>query len=226
MLTLYLACLICGGVLLAISMFTGGDGGADVEHGLDVHVDTSLDAPASGELVELPNAGDQVAFGDHGANTVGDVAHGGALSAAFEFFSFRNIVYLTTFFGLTGSVLTLLNTPAIVTTISALGMGSFAMWVGHKFMKYLKSSESGQALHVRDLIGHVAVVSLPPTRSGRGKIRVRAGDRFVELLALVHPDSRHEQLPYGARVFVLDIERNTAFVDAVDEMDEEADSAS
>ena len=135
MLTLYLACMVFGGVLLTISLFAGGDADTDVDHSMDMHgdvdmdhtldvhadIDHSLDVHADLEMdtaVEM-----QAEFGDsdlpaemtvdadHPAvAAVDDIdagGHGGsALSAAFEFFSFRNMVYMTTFFGVTGSVRT------------------------------------------------------------------------------------------------------------------------
>lgn len=243
MLTLYLACLISGGILLIISMFSGGDADGDMDHGLDAHsdFDHSLDAHAGfdhsldahADISHGLDAHGEIASSDagggldHGVDshipaTVvghGDVSHsgdGGALAAAFQFFSFRNIVYLTTFFGLTGSLLTWLGTAAGVTLIAAAGMGAFAMTVGHKFMSYLKASESGQGFHERDFVGHVGTIALATTKEQKGKVRLSTGGQVIELLAQVHPDSEREAFRYGEHVLILDIEKNIALIDEAD----------
>ena len=148
------------------------------------------------------------------------MTHDGALAAAFQFFSFRNIVYLTTFFGLTGSVLTWLGTAAGITLVTAGGMGAFAMMIGHKFMSYLKSSETGQGLHERDFVGHVGRITLSPTKARKGKIRLSVGGQMVELVSIIHPDSTREDFRYGEHALVLDIERNVALLDEADFADE------
>ena len=249
MLTLYLACLAFGGVLLTISLFAGGDsdsdidanhsldvhGDVDVDHSLDVHADVS-DVPADiGDMDADIGGGDIEAAGDIGGSdipagatvdadhpavaTVEDAAgagHASPLAAAFEFFSFRNLVYMTTFFGLTGSVLTWLAMPFGITLGSALGMGLFAGVVGHRFMRYLRGSESGQAVHVHQLIGHKGAVSLPPSKTRKGKVRIVTGGNVIELIALVHEDAPDEEIPYGEEIFILSLEKDVAYVDRAD----------
>lgn len=248
MLTLYLACLISGGILLMISMFSGGDADGDMDHGLDAHsdFDHSLDAHAGFDHSLEAHAdisqgldanGDIVSSGaegglDHGVdshvpvhvgnNDVTQSGDGGALAAAFQFFSFRNIVYLTTFFGLTGSLLTWLGTAAGVTLIGAAGMGAFAMIVGHKFMSYLKASESGQGFHERDFVGHVGTIALATSKEQKGKVRLSTGGQVIELLAQVHPDSERQAFRYGEHVLILDIEKNIALIDEADFADDSA----
>jgi hypothetical protein len=218
MLTLYLACLISGAGLLAISLFTGGDGDADVDHSLDAHADLdhTLDAPADAlHSIEAHGGGDAITIVGDAQPLPSDVgpAQHGELSSAFQFFSFRNIVYLTTFFGLTGSVLTLLGTAGVVTLLSSFGMGAFAMMVGHKFMRYLKESESGQSIHAREFIGHIATVTLPPARNRFGKIRLTVGAHTIEFTAVVHPECRTDEFRTGDRVLILDMEKNVACID-------------
>ncbi|MCB2203902.1 hypothetical protein KQI65_04080 [bacterium] len=249
MLTLYLACLVFGGVLLTISLFAGGDADADVDHGMDLQgdvdmdhsidlhgdvdmdhtldlqgdVDTAVDLQAEFGEGDLP--ADMTVDGGHPAvDTVQDIESGGhgtsALSAAFEFFSFRNMVYMTTFFGLTGSVLSWLTMPFGLTLGSSIGMGLFAGVVGHRFMRYLKGSESGDALHIASLIGHVAVVTLPVTKFRRGKVRVEAAGQIVELLSLLHESSEADEVRPGDRVFILALEKDVVLVDKGDFLEE------
>lgn len=247
MLTLYLACLVFGGVLLTISLFTGGDtdsdmdhsadlnGDVDMDHSLDVHadVDHSLDmhgdidsaAELQAEFGDGDLPAEMTVDADHPAVAAVDDAHGGAqgggaLSAAFEFFSFRNMVYMTTFFGMTGSVLTWLAMPFSLTLGSSIGMGLFAGVVGHRFMRYLRGSESGEALHISRLIGHAGRVTLPPSKTRRGKVRIEMAGQSVELLALLHADSAQEELRMGDRVFILALEKDVVLVDRGDFLDE------
>ena len=234
MLTLYLACLVFGGVLLAISLFSGGDSGSDMDHSLDAHGDFagdhSLDAQASDLVVDQAMEVHADMAGHLPVDAHIDAAHpaivsmeqGGAgegaptVHSAFEYFSFRNFVYTTTFFGLTGSVLTWLAMPSAVTLLSSVGMGIFAGYVGHRFMRYLRASESGEALHVATLIGHPATVSLPPSKQGKGKVRVENAGQIIEMLALLHEDSEAESLAPGERVFIVAIDRDVAYVDRAD----------
>ena len=250
MLTLYLACLIFGGILLTISLFSGGDADSDMDHSLDAHADVDMDHSLDMHAdVDMDHTLDMHADMDGGMDFDSDVdmhadvgggdvpaeidvdaghgdvvpvedvagdAHGGALHAAFEFFSFRNIVYMTTFFGMTGSVLTWLAMPFGLTLGSSVGMGFFAGMVGHRFMKYLRGSESGEALQLTDLIGHTGKVTLPPAKDRKGKILVSTARENIELIAVQHPDSEVEQLRPGDEVFILHVEKNIVFVDRAD----------
>lgn len=233
MLTLYLACLVFGGVLLAISLFSGGDSGSDMDHALDAHGDFSgdhaLDAHTPDLIVEQAMEVHADMAGHLPADAHIDAAHPAVVSmhaasgegaptvhSAFEYFSFRNFVYTTTFFGLTGSVLTWLAMPGAVIFGSSIGMGIFAGYVGHRFMRYLRASESGQALHVATLIGHPATVSLPPSKQGKGKVRVENAGQIIEMLALLHEDSEAESLAPGERVFIVAIDKDVAYVDRAD----------
>ncbi len=221
MVTLYVACLVSGAVLLAISLFSGGD--AEMDSELDVNGDIGDSLEVEADVAGNIEAHTEATSGIQ-ADTVAEtgthtsVATGGssALAAAFQFFSFRNIVYLITFFGLTGSILTWLNIASAVTFISALGMGGFAMTIGHKFMRYLKESESGQIMHVRDLIGHVAVVTIPLAKERKGKIRIVVGGRVHSLTAVVHENSDKNTFGYGENVLILDFSNSTAKVDEAD----------
>ncbi len=249
MLTLYLACLVFGGVLLTISLFAGGDadtdmdhsadlqGDMDMDHSLDMHADVDMDhtLDVHGEMDAVVEM--QAEFGDgdlpaemtvdadHPAVTAMDDVHGGghgpsALSAAFEFFSFRNMVYMTTFFGMTGSVLTWLAMPFGLTLGSSIGMGLFAGMVGHRFMRYLRGSESGEALHIRSLIGHAGRVTLPPTKTRKGKVRIETAGQSIELLALLHEDSTVDDLHVGDRVFILALNEDVVLIDRGDFLEE------
>lgn len=256
MLTLYLACLVFGGVLLAISLFSGGDTDSDMDHSLDAHGDLAGDPSmdvhgdiAADHTLDMHTDANLDAASDFIAeqalevhvDTVGhlptdatiDSDHPAIISvydsaaavdapmvhSAFEYFSFRNFIYTTTFFGMTGTALTWLTMPFGVTLGSSIGMGLFAGYVGHRFMRYLRSSESGQVLHVATLLGHQATVALPPTKVRKGKVRVMTGGQIIEMLALLHEDSEADEMRQGERVFIVAIDKNVAFVDRADFLD-------
>ena len=274
MLTLYLACLVFGGVLLAISLFTGGDAESDMDHSLDAHAD--MDAHADlGSHADFDAQAELEAHGDFGGETSGDIdagtetpsdfaaeqalevhadtaghlpagasldsGHPAILSVhdvqpageapsvhgAAEYLSFRNFIYSTTFFGLTGSVLTWMAMPFAVALGSSVGMGLFAGYVGHRFMRYLRGSESGEGMHVAALLGHPATVVLPPTKQHKGKIHVTIAGQRVLMLALLHADADDEatELRPGEHVFVVAIDRDVAYVDRGDFLDDAGDAA-
>jgi hypothetical protein len=241
MLTLYLACLVFGGVLLGISLVTGGDSSAEIEHGFDGPGDMDFEGQPElqgpGEFGAQADLAADAAMEVH-ADTAGhlpesmsiDDGHPAVLSmetgaasgagsmihSAFEFFSFRNIVYATTFFGMTGSVLTWLATPFGLTLGASIGMGLFAATVGHRAMRYFRGSESGEVLHVATLVGHPAAVSLPLTKSRKGKVRITRAGQVIELLALLHEDSEHEIVQPADTVFIVAIDKDIAYVDRAD----------
>jgi len=83
-------------------------------------------------------------------------------------------------------------------------------------MRYLRGSESGQTVHVHQLIGHKGPVSLPPSKTRKGKVRIVAAGNVIELIALVHEDSPEEEIPYGEAIFILSLEGDVAYVDRAD----------
>lgn len=200
MFLIYIACLVFGGVLLVMAMMAGGDG---ADHELDAHGDVAHDlgghADVSHEL-----SGDT----DHAA-----VQHTHANAAdAVRYLSFRNVVFFMAFFGLTGTVLTTLAIPSIITALSAAGMGVFASQVGYRLMRYLKGSETGQAVDLGDLRGHTGTVLVGCGRAQTGKITVRSGTQTLTLLAQVATEERRAHFKPGDTVIISRVERGIAHV--------------
>jgi hypothetical protein len=102
MATLYLACLIVGGFLLVTSVFL-----ADT--------DTDLDGA-----------------GDDSSTTGADTARttAGGDTTAVRFFSFRTLIFFVAFFGLTGSLMSLVSIPPRTVALAALAMGAVAALAG------------------------------------------------------------------------------------------------
>ena len=185
MLTLYLVCLLLGGLLIALSIFGGGDADVDV----DVAADTDIDV--EGEV---------------------DAEGGEGLAAAARFLSMRNLVFFMAFFGLTGTLLSLLQSNHLATLLTSLGLGGLAAWAVHRMMGYLRGSQSGALPGTSALAGSEArvVVGVAPKRPG--KVDVVVGDRTYQFLARVHEGAAVDHAEVGDTVVVVRIQDGIALV--------------
>lgn len=183
MLSLYLMCLVFGGVLLALSVFAGGDA--------DVEMDAELDVDASGA--------DSEALGE-------------GVGAAARFLSFRDLVFFAAFFGLSGTLFTLLGVGFTVTLLTALGVGAVAGVVVHRLMDYLRSSESGALASLSDLEGAFGEIVVGVSGSKSGKVSVGAGDRTHQLLATAHEAAEVGEFRAGDQVLIVRIDNGVARV--------------
>ena len=183
MLSLYLMCLVFGGVLLALSLFAGGD--ADVEMDAELEVDASgVDSEAVGEGV----------------------------GAAARFLSFRDLVFFAAFFGLSGTLFTLLGVGSAVTLLAALGVGVTAGAVVHHLMAYLRNSESGAPASLSNLEGALGEIVVGVSGPRPGKVSVGAGDRTHQLLATAHEAAEVSEFRTGDKVLIVRIEDGVARV--------------
>lgn len=188
MLAIYLAALIFGGIFLGFTLFSGSDSdSSDVSHDTDLSHDT----------------------GDLGH---GDIPSHGLMAEAAQFFSIRNIIFFLTFFGLTGSVLSWLDTNSIVTFLSSMTMGVFSAGFGYAFMKYIKNSDSGESISIRSLTGRVGKVVLPATKNKRGKVLISSSSGTIELTAIVSEASDEDELKIGETILVIDFSDNDAII--------------
>jgi hypothetical protein len=187
MLTLYLVCLLLGGLLIAVSIFGGGDGDVDVdvagEADLDVEGDVDVDADA-----------------------------GSGLAAAARFLSMRNFVFFVAFFGLTGTLLSLLQDNGMATLVTAVGLGLAAAWAVHALMGYLRSSQSGTLPSPSALAGSQARVVVGIRAAHPGKVDVVAGDRTHQFLAQLHEGAKVDHFEVGDKVVVVRIQDGVALV--------------
>lgn len=165
---IYLACLIFGGGFLAFTFLFGG---GDHDHDFDSHAE--LDGDGAFELHS--GDGDLTTEADVHVDSHGDVSHDSRFAEAASFFSLKNIIYFLAFFGLTGTVLSLLFNLDFLTLPSSIAIGVGAWIFGYKFASYLKNSESGAGLDLTDLKGKTAKVVLDVRKDGKGKILVQAG---------------------------------------------------
>jgi hypothetical protein len=184
MLTLYLVCLVLGGVLIAVSVFGGGDADVDVDVAADVDVD----------------GGDVDAEGGEG------------VTAAARFLSMRNLVFFLAFFGLTGTLLTLLQANHLATLLTSVGLGGLAAWAVYRLMSYLRSSQSGSLPSLSTLAGSEARVVIGLSATRPGKIDVVTGDRTHQLVARIHEGAKVDHVEVGDTVVVVRIQDGVALV--------------
>ncbi len=207
MLIFYLACLLFGGILLGVSLLSGGgdlDGtdALDSAHtdldSLDANSDFDFDSDSSIEHIDMSDA---------------DMTHEiESATDAVKFLSFRNIIYFTTFYGLTGTTLTLIGTQFMLTFISALGIGSLSWFAGHKLMKYLKSSETGQALDSSTFIGREANVIVRTGKNKLGKVLVKSNNEINELFVKVSDSAEKDSFEKGEQVLIIDYSNSIYYV--------------
>lgn len=180
MITVYLCCLIFGGILLIVSLFADSDSelGGEVE----IEADAELDVETEG-LVNV-----------------------------FKFLSFRNIVYFLAFFGLTGVTVSRIDLPPGGTLISAIIMGSFAAFLGHVVMQYLKNSQVGEGSNLENLVGQFGKVILDVSRMKAGKISIRLNENIHQILAKVADESSIQEFKNGDTVTIVRVQDGYAFI--------------
>jgi hypothetical protein len=207
---IYLSALIFGGSFLLMSLLLGdhdGDasdhsaldaGHADIDHDLDAHID-DFDTSTDIEISDADTSHPIQHF------------HSDATDAV-SFISFRNITFFSAFFGLTGLILDFLTIPFFISLFSSIGMGAFAWGFGHKLMKYLKSSQTGEGIDLAELKGRNAIVSLPVSKESKGKIFIRTETSNFEMIAKVSEVAKKDQFNPRDEVLIIEISNNIAYI--------------
>ena len=205
MFTLYLVCLIFGGILLGFSLISGSnsDHDADVHHG-DFHADTD----SSHLHLDSHDIHHHEIEAAHSSN--------GFLDEVMKFFSLRNIIYFISFFGLTGTSMNLLNFGSVSTLLSSLGVGGFASFFGYSLMKYLRKTESGETINWYNLKGKIATVSMITFKDKKGKILVECAGSTYEIPAILSDNSEYESLQKGEKIIIIEIDEKSAVIDKTD----------
>jgi hypothetical protein len=186
MTTLFLTCLLLGGVVLllqAAASFLGLEhGGHDVPH---------HDAGHIGHIGHIGHAG----HGGHGA------PHEHAAGDGLNLLTVRSLSAGVAFFGLGGLAARALG-PLLATLVGAVA-GLVAAVAVAVLMRQLLRLESDGTLDIGRAVGTGGVVYLavPGARDGAGKVHLTLQGRLVELQAVTPNDA----LPTGQRVLVIDV---------------------
>lgn len=186
MLAAYLFCLLAGGALVGASAIFGGK---DVDAGghLDGDADMSGDAHA--------HAGD---------------AHGAHATGWLPFFSFQFWTFALAFFGLTGTVLTLLGLASALPTLLAstvLGLGSGT--AVSTLIRKLRTQTVSSGVAVGDFVGRSGIVKLPLKAGSAGKIRLTIKEQVIDLLAVT---DEKEEIAIGEEILVTEMQDGRAVV--------------
>lgn len=215
MFTLYLACLIFGGILLGASLFSfggsehsGADGG-DLSHDGDFSSDNDF-----GHDSQIDSHSD-IATHDTSHN-LENISKSSLSSEAAQFFSIRNLVFFITFFGLTGSVFSWIGIGGVLAFLSSLGIGSFSYIFAYGLMKYLRNSESGQEIQTRELIGKTGVAGFPFSKLHKGKAVIYIGSYSREFTVVLSESSEFEIIKQREKILVIDIVDNCLIVDKLE----------
>jgi membrane protein implicated in regulation of membrane protease activity len=189
----YIAAFVLGGILLGASMLLGHhDGHADGE--ADAHASSDSDAGA-----------DAHADGDAAAE------HGVELSDFWlPFVSVRFWVFFLCFFGLTGTVFTLLALAGKWLTLgAAVGTGVVTGFAAAFVIQRLKRHEVGVAVSEEDFKGLEGTVILPLAPGTKGKIRLEVRGQTVDLVVVSDAPTPLER---GSKVVVIDFRDSLAVV--------------
>ncbi len=134
------------------------------------------------------------------------------IEAAASFLSLRNGVFFAAFFGLTGTLLTVLRVGSLLTPIFAIGVGLIAALAMHRLIDYLRQNETGELLGPETLQGTVARVVVDIDETSKGKIELQGGDRTLQLVAGVHEQAEVRRFRAGDDVVIVDVSHGVAQV--------------
>jgi hypothetical protein len=196
MFTLYLACLIFGGALLIFTLFFGSDGDTDVDSDAEFDLDTEVDPSIETEM-----------------DTEADITPDGeGLSAALKYFSLRNFVFFTAFFGLTGVILSWQNIPGGITFITSLMMGLMTAIAGYKVLNYFKKNDVTSTTDLRQLEGLSVKVVVDLSRTHSGKIMVMTPGQNIQLVAKIASEASKDEFNYGEEALITQVKNGIAYI--------------
>jgi membrane protein implicated in regulation of membrane protease activity len=192
MLTAYLFCLLVGGTFVAASTLLGGqdhggDADADADADLDAGLDPDLDAEVDPDL-------------DAGSDLPALAGHAGDAASApwLPFLSMRFWTFFLAFFGLTGTLLSLIGSwPAALVAGAATGMG-LGSGLGISYaIRRLRHGTTDSMLRQQDYIGATGRVLLPIDPGQIGKVRLQIHGHTIDFLAQTEderPLAIHQQV--------------------------------
>ncbi len=192
MLTLYLTCLLVGGVFVGLSVFSGLDKDADLAADNDFDA-FDVDGDADVEHASFADASHGVDDGRQRRKRVW-----------LPFMSFRFWTFGSAFFGLTGAALTLLDLsiePVRLGLSSALGLGVGA--AAAAIVRALRRPVGATKITKRDYHGAVGELLLPLKADGVSKVRVTLTGAAQELVAV---PAEGQAIPKGTKVVVLGLD--------------------
>lgn len=190
---------VFGWLFVGVFLFSAADFdmGFDVDADLDLDPDVDVDTELGSEI-----------------DTANTAAH--LLGALF---SFRSLVFFSAFFGLTGLLLTWLDTNLALTVVIAVGLGFFAAFINVKLMDYLKRTSVSSQLTDAAIAGNTANVVVPVGPGHKGKVSIDVNGQRIYLVASPYNDRHQDTYQVGDRVVVVEVKNGSALVTRMDELD-------
>lgn len=192
--TLYLVCLIVGGFFVMLSMIGGADSDADGDIDLDVDTDIDLDVDIDADVDFDVEADIDTDLAD---------AVGGGGVGFVDLLSLRFVFLFAAFFGLTGTLLGLLDTGETPTLILSLAAGLVIGLGGNYVIKTVGYRSVSSEVTSNDLIGHSGKVTVPFATGDRGKVRLVSKGKEVVLIAQSFDDADRISFEPGDEVVVV-----------------------
>jgi hypothetical protein len=202
MLTLYLSCLVVGGVFVGLSAAGAVGKDLDTDADADADVDADLDADVDAD-VGVGHEGPEHAIAISDASQALTPHESRSRKLWLPVFSLRFWTYGAAFFGLTGTLLSTLTPagPVFVALASAatgVGSGTASAWL----VRWLRRPV-GASIRTSDYAGSSGELVAPLRAGGVTRIRLRVNERERTMLA-VSPEP--QALDTGTRVLVLGVD--------------------
>jgi len=208
--TIYLVSLLVGGFFVLLSVFGGSesdhdvDADADVDFDVDHDVDFNLDHDADFDVDH------DVDFdADHDVDLSHDLEAGPGFV---DLLSVRALFLFAAFFGLTGMLLTWLNTGEPYTAVLAVLTGLVVGLGGNYFIKSVGYAHVSSDVSSNELKGVTGKVLIPFEGGEKGKISLVAKGHRVQLIARSFEEEELEPFKPGDEVVVVKMSGSVAEV--------------
>jgi len=177
------------------------DVGADVDFDMDADFGADADIDPSGAADGAGPGGVVGSIGDFVASLL----------------NFRSIVLGSTFFGLSGAVLTAFDSSAAVTLVTAIALGFVAAAANSALTTYVLGRQHSSHVTMRELTGVRADVLLPISAERRGRVRALVAGQTEYFTALPHKPDHHFEP--GDSVVVIEVVDGIARVSSLKELE-------
>lgn len=227
-LSIYLAALIMGGVFVGLSVFSGlskdfevdkeADFDADADADFDADADADFDADADADFeVDKDLSIDKSLPVDKDLDT-------GRGKRYRPLKSFKFWTFFLAFFGLTGTIFTLLSLWANAIGVAALSafMGLFAGLLISYLIYVGDRSTAGRVIGQDDFRNLEGKVVLPFGQGRRGKVQVRLQGRLIELEAVMFERDEEVVFNFDDECIILEVDNGVAQVVPAASMEQQA----
>jgi membrane protein implicated in regulation of membrane protease activity len=180
MLIVYATLGALGAALILLTIFVG-DSDADFDADVDVDADVDADFDADAEV-------------DHDVQVDAGVW--------LPFLSIRFWTFFACFFGVTGTILTVLGNGFIVTLLTSLGMGIATGWLAAYAMHKLSREQVSSGITEKDYVGLSGKVKISVKKGKQGSIRCFVKGSLVDVIAEADTE---ELIPIGEEVLIIEM---------------------